>query len=77
MKSNIREISLEPANAGVIECLEGALKLAHEGKLSMVAIASVERDGHPHNWHSEMHNRSLMIGAVTRMQHDLLHEADE
>jgi hypothetical protein len=74
--ATLHELQLEPANQGVIQALEGALKQAREGQLSMVCITAVERDGCPRYWTSQVHNRSLMIGGMVRHVYRLLHEAE-
>lgn len=75
--SNIREIPLEPANAEVIECLELALEAAKLRGISMLALTIIERDGHPRFVKSQVHNWSLMIGAMSRHLWRISSEADD
>jgi hypothetical protein len=74
--AEIREIQLEPANAGVVECIGEALGLAVAGELSTVAIIMIQRDGCPRFMHSAIHNYSMMIGAIARLQHDIIVEGE-
>lgn len=69
------ELSVIPsfdAGENVIEQLEQVLESAKAGKLSMVAIATVERDGGVGRTWSQMHNVATMIGSIEMMKRDLL-----
>ena len=74
MKPDLRVIDAEPAGSSIVERLEEALEAAKEGRLSSVAIACVYRDGSTSNTWSALPSVPLMIGAVTRLQHELLEE---
>jgi hypothetical protein len=43
----------------------------------MIAITAIARDGFPWLARSEIHNRSLMIGAMRRHEHRMLVEAED
>jgi hypothetical protein len=74
--AEIHEIQLEPANAGVVECIGEALGLAATGQVSTIAIIIIQRDGCPRFSHSAIHNYSMMVGAIARLQHDIIIEGE-
>jgi hypothetical protein len=76
MKADLRVIEAEPPSADAIERLEEALVSAKEGRVSSVAIAIVYRDGSMGRAWSACPSLSCLIGAVTRLQHGLLEEAE-
>jgi hypothetical protein len=64
---DLRVINAEPPGEDVIAKLEEALERAREGRISSVAIATVERDGSVgHAW-SKAPSLSLLIGSITRL----------
>lgn len=74
---NLQVINAEPIGKTVVERLEEFLEDAKAGKLSSVAIAAVYRDGTcNHNW-SEAPSVSTLLGAIVRMQADLVRSVDE
>lgn len=67
--------SFEP-DANVVERLEEVLALARSGEVSMVAIATVERDGGSGWSFSELSNASTMLGAIERMKARIILKTD-
>jgi hypothetical protein len=76
MMPDIRVIDAEPVGPDVVAKLEQVLELAREGKLSSVAIATVERDGCVNRSWSSAPSISLLIGSVARLQAALILTAD-
>lgn len=77
MPAEIRSIPLEPDNEGVLQCLEAVMSLAQAGKISMLAITVIEKDGAPYFYRSKVHNYSMMIGAVGRHWYRIQRDADQ
>jgi hypothetical protein len=59
-----------------VDKLEEALELAKSGELSSVAIAFVYRDGHSGARWSYAPSLSCLIGAIARLQHEILEFAN-
>lgn len=74
---DLRVLDAEPIGADVVEKLEEVLALAREGKISSVAIATVERDGCVNRSWSKTPSLSLLIGSVVRLEAALIRMADE
>lgn len=74
--AELKVLEAEPVGADVIDKLEEALTQAREGRISSVAIATVERDGTTNRSWSTAPSLSLLIGSVTRLQAALIRKAD-
>lgn len=77
MKPGLTVIPSFEQDADVIERLEEVLERARAGDVSMVAIATVERDGSSQWCFSYLSNTSTMLGAVERMKHRIIRKTDE
>jgi hypothetical protein len=75
-KAELRVIPAEPPGEDVIEKLELALERARKGELSSVAIVGVTREGLTWSAWSAIPSLSTLVGAVVRLQHDLLRDDD-
>jgi len=65
-------VDVEPVNKDVAERIGELLAMAVKGEISSIAYAVVYRDGNTGNGWSELHNYSLMIGGVRRLEHKLI-----
>lgn len=74
--AELKVLDAEPIGEDVIAKLEEALAEAREGRLSSVAIATVERDGTTNRSWSTAPSMSLLIGSVARLQAALIRRAD-
>ncbi len=63
---------MAPAGPDAVEILRGALEKAERGELGSVAIACVYRTGETDHAHSRADALATLIGAVARLQHDLI-----
>lgn len=68
--------SFEP-DTDVVARLEEVLERAKSGDVSMVAIATVERDGAAQWCFSYLSNTSTMLGAIERMKHQIIQKTDD
>lgn len=73
---NLKVIDAEPVGEDVAAKLQEALEKANAGELSSVAVAVVYRDGTCGSSWSSAPSLSCLIGAVTRLQHSLIRDAD-
>lgn len=73
---NLRVLDAEPVCSSTVEKLEEALELAKAGELSSVALAFVYRDGSSGARWSYAPSLSCLIGAIARLQHELLEFAN-
>jgi hypothetical protein len=71
------EMPLEPDGSGVLEAFDKAQELVASGRVSMIAITIIERDGCPHFIRSKVHNRCALVGALARQQHRLMAQFEE
>lgn len=69
--AEIVELKARPAlvTASVIERLEEVLLEAREGKITGVAIATVQNDGSVGASWSETDNFPTLLGSIARLQH--------
>jgi len=70
--TKLHVLTPEPLGENIIELLEYALVEARAGRLSSIAIATVDRDGCTESAHSAPPSYGLLIGAVARLQHRLI-----
>lgn len=74
---NLVEIQPQNPAEDVVETIEKALALAHDGKVSAVSVVLVYRDGGVGHRASTLPNNALMIGALVRCIHKLNRWADD
>lgn len=77
MSAELREVQLEPTDAGVVDQLELLLERARKGDFAMLAAVAIERDGYPLFVRSDITNRTLMMGALARLHHWMLKRCDD
>jgi hypothetical protein len=76
--AELKVIDAEPAaDPSIMERIAEVTKLAEEGALSSIAVATVYKDGSAGVSWSKPPNRSLLLGAISRLGHKLNLELDE
>lgn len=62
------------AGEGIIDKIEQVLERARKGELSMIAIATVERDGAAGRTWSFTHNTATILGAIELMKAEIIEQ---
>lgn len=60
------------AGESIVDKLEQVMERAKAGELSMVAIATVERDGSTGRTWSQCHNTATLLGSIELMKVDII-----
>lgn len=73
-KQKLDVISSMPVGDCIIDKLNQVIDRARSGELSMVAIATVERDGSPGRVWSFAHNTATILGAIELMKAEIIEQ---
>lgn len=72
--ADIHVLTPEPEGNGIIECLEDALALAKAGKLSSIAVATVDREGVCGCSWSYAPSFGTLLGSIASLQYKITRE---
>ncbi len=72
MSAELHVITAEPVATDIVAVLEGVLTEARAGRLSSVAIATVDRQGIVNSAWSKPPSTSAMMGAIERLKWKLM-----
>jgi hypothetical protein len=75
-RMTIELLHAEPVGAGIVETLEWAMAEAKAGRLSSIAIATVDREGCTDRKWSKPPSAGLLLASVSRLAHKLNREMD-
>jgi hypothetical protein len=70
--TKLHVLTAELQGRDIVKLLEDCLAEAREGTFSSIAVAIVERDGCTRAAWSNAPSYGLLIGAVARLQHDII-----
>lgn len=75
MKPDLTVITSFEPNSDILDLIKEVVERSDE--ISMIAIATVNRDGESHWCFSNLQNTSTMLGAIERMKHRIIQKTDD